>query len=132
MAADVIGDVLNSVIHQVMRNVAVVQVSPRAEHRERPRCLGSGLQGLIRSRVPSRTGPTPRQILPAWTLWQHSRASARWSYQPVNISIGDEFAVLLKEISDVLPQTAFENALRRYRTRPPRTCSGGEVRASCR
>jgi type IV secretion system protein TrbE len=36
-----------------------------------PSCPGGGVQSLIRSGMPGRIGPTPRQPLPDRTLWRH-------------------------------------------------------------
>jgi len=76
MPANVFGRVLNRVVHQFVSGVFVVEVRPGAQLGVRPCCI-SGLQDLIRSRVPGRAGPTPRQHLPSATIWRHSRASAR-------------------------------------------------------
>lgn len=61
-------------IHEVMSSCMIVQVAPGTQKSVRPCCFGSGLQILIRSRVPGRIGPTPRQLLPDATLWRHIRA----------------------------------------------------------
>lgn len=87
MTGNVFGRVLDSVIHQIVRDVVVIQECPGAEQGIRPCCVSSGLQNLIRSRVPGRAGPTPRQHLPAAAIWRHSGASARREEPPGTRSI---------------------------------------------
>ncbi len=74
MTGDVLGSIPDCVVHQIMRGVRIIQKRPRAKQSVRPSCVGSGLQNLIRSRVTSRTGPTPRQRLPAAIIRRHSGA----------------------------------------------------------
>jgi len=77
MTANVFCDVLDRVVHKIVSGILVVQVRPGTQESIRPRCVRSSLQNLIRSRVPGRAGPTPRQHLSGATIWRHSRASAR-------------------------------------------------------
>ena len=90
MTSDVAGRIVNSMAHQFMCGVLVVQVSPGAQERVRPCCLRSGRQSLIRILVPGRVGPSPRQLFPIRTGWRHSRASARGGINHrLNSSIGE-------------------------------------------
>src|SRR6202011_2293977 len=75
MATKVVEGVVYSMIHEVMSCGVIIQIGPGTKKRVRPGCLGSGLQPLIRSRVPGRIGPTPRQLLPDATLWLHTRVT---------------------------------------------------------
>src|SRR5580700_4312464 len=56
MTRDVAGGILNGVIHDVMGGGVIVEICPGAKLRVRPGCIGSGVQFLIRSRVPGRKG----------------------------------------------------------------------------
>ena len=99
-----------------MRCGVIVQIGPRTEERVRPGCLSSGLQPLIRSRVPGRIGPTPRQLLPDVTLWRHN-ASVRleWGNYFNRKSIDDTVRISFPaKINFVtVPQTVFGNAFSR-------------------
>ena len=64
MPPGVVPRVFNRVIHEVVSRVVIVQISPCVQEGIRPSCFSSGRQLLIRSQVPGREGPTPRQLLP--------------------------------------------------------------------
>ena len=77
VAHKVLRCVVNSVVHQIDCRILVIEMRPGAQVCVWPCCLGSGLQLLIRGRMPSRIGPAPSQVLPVATSWRHSRVCAR-------------------------------------------------------
>src|SRR5580698_190055 len=79
---------LNSEIHQIMGRVFVIKVGPSAEESIGPSCLGGSVQSLIRSGMPGRIGPTPRQPLPDRTLWRHLTSARSEEIDYLSNSIG--------------------------------------------
>ena len=71
MSPGVVPRVFNRVIHEVVSSIVIVQIGPGVQEGVRPSCFSSGRQLLIRSEVPGREGPTPRQLLPYATFWGH-------------------------------------------------------------
>src|ERR1700757_4391026 len=97
MARHVPGGIANSMLHQLARGIVVVKIGPCAQDRIRPCCFRSDLQPLIRSLVPGRIGPTPRQLFPTRTAWRHSEPSTRGIYR---VLIGSKTRATLQKDSN--------------------------------
>src|ERR1700729_1742548 len=92
----VASNLLNSVIHQIMGRVFVIEVGPSAEESIGPSCLRGSVQSLIRSGMPGRIGPTPRQPLPDRTLWRHLASARSEEINHLSNSIGYVFIEVIR------------------------------------
>src|ERR1700726_1243926 len=87
---------LNSEIHQIMGRIFVVEIGPSRELSIGPSRFGGSVQTLIRSGMPGRIGPTPRQPLPDRTLWRHLASARSEEINHLSNSIGYVFIEVIR------------------------------------
>lgn len=75
MAHKILASIADSVLHQIMCEVSIIQVGPCAQQGVRPSRFRGGLQLLIGSIVARAPGPTPSQVFPVRFHW---RLRERW------------------------------------------------------
>src|ERR1700761_8573719 len=98
-----------------MGRVFVIEVGPSAKESIGPSCLGGSVQSLIRSGMPGRIGPTPRQPLPDRTLWRHLAGARSEKINHLSNSIGYVFTDKAQRNTKSLPQKTSRNAFSNYR-----------------
>src|ERR1700733_1757139 len=121
MKCSVGSSLLNSEIHQIMGRIFVIEIGPSTQLSIGPSRFGGSVQTLIRSGMPGRIGPTPRQPLIDRTLWRHLASARSGRFTTLSNSIGYVFEEETQRNIKSLPQKTSGSAFSKYRGRAGET-----------